>query len=283
MTDRVGSSGVAPPLAEWRKLSAFARRDFLVAWSYRAAFVSDIGGLVLQTVLFALVGRLIRDDALPAYGADRSSYLAFVAVGLVVGGLLQLGMTKLVSVIRHEQLIGTMEPLLATPTHTTTIQLGVVIYDLIYIPIRTALFLIIVQEVFAVTFAWEQLGPALLILLGLTLFAWGIGLIGAAGVMTFRRGARSVGTAAGLLGFGSGVYVPLTVFPAWFQQLAEHNPIAVGLEGLRQALLGGAGWDRTLDVVVMLIPTAVLSISVGSVLFNLAGRRERQRGTLGHY
>ena len=58
---------------ELRKLPAFVRRDFLVAWSYRLPFVGDWIGLALQAFMFYFVGLMVDPSKLPTLrrGADH--------------------------------------------------------------------------------------------------------------------------------------------------------------------------------------------------------------------
>ena len=55
---------------------------------------------------------------------------------------LHVGLVRVGTAVRGEQLMGTLESVLMTPTATGTIQLGSVVFDLIYVPLRTALFLV---------------------------------------------------------------------------------------------------------------------------------------------
>jgi hypothetical protein len=65
------AASAAPRVAgtEVAKLRAFIRRDFLIAWSYRVAFVSDLAGLGIQMVLFAYIGKIVAEGQLPTYGS----------------------------------------------------------------------------------------------------------------------------------------------------------------------------------------------------------------------
>ena len=103
-------------LRELQKLSAFARRDFLFAWSYRTAFFSDWIGLGVQAVLLSFVGRLAKDSAVPSYNGQQATYMAFAMIGVAIGVFLQLGLDQIATGMRQEQLMGTLEPLLLTPT-----------------------------------------------------------------------------------------------------------------------------------------------------------------------
>lgn len=265
------------------KLPAFLRRDFLIAWSYRVAFVSDALTLVVQALLFYVVGLMVDPAKLPAFGGSRPTYLEFVAIGIALGAFLQLALGRVASGVRDEQLQGTLESLLMTPTALGTIQLGSAFYDLLYVPIRTALFLGIVSIGFGLEFDATGIGPAAAILLLFLPFAWGLGLLAGAATLTFRRGGTGIGLTVTVLFLGSGAFFPLELLPHWVTSVAELNPMAVAISGMRDALLGGKGWSAVGDDLLVLLPVAAASLAAGFYAFRLALRRERRRGTLGVY
>ncbi|MGH8900628.1 MAG: ABC transporter permease [Egibacteraceae bacterium] len=275
-----GRQGLRGELA---KLAAFGRRDLLVAWSYRLSFVADLVALFGQAVMFGFISKLVDPSVMPDYGGRPTSFVAFVIVGLTVGVFVHLGWNKIVAAIRNEQLMGTLESMFLTPTRTMTIQLGLVIYDLVYIPLRTVVFLAVVSAVFGVAFDLSGLGPAVAVLMGFIPWVWGVGIASAAGVVTFRRGANLIGFSAMFLNLGSGVFFPLELLPGWARALARVNPIAIATESIRQALLGGAGWAQAWSALALLVPMSSAALVVGAWAFNLALRRERRLGTLGQY
>jgi ABC-2 type transport system permease protein len=278
---RRGALGVAAQ--ELAKLPAFARRDLLIAWSYRVGFFSDIGNLVAQMLVFYFIGQLINASELPTYGGAPVTYLEFVTLGIVLNVFVQVALNRTSEALRTEQMTGTLEALLTTPTATPTIQLGSAVFDLLYMPLRTAVFLTFM--VFAVGLDLHASGvlPALALMLAFLPFVWGIGMGAAAAILTFRRGSGALGIGVLLLGLASGAFFPLSLLPDWIATLAEYNPLAIAIEGLRETLLGGAGWSGLGRDLAALLGCSVLSILGGSVLFKLALRRERRRGTLGLY
>jgi ABC-2 type transport system permease protein len=268
---------------ELAKLPAFVRRDFLTAISYRAAFVGDAVALASQLVLFYFVGQMVDESVLPSYGGTQASYLEFVVIGIAVGAFVEIGLSRIATVVRGEQLMGTLESLLVTPTATATIQIGSVAYDLVYVPLRTALFLGFTVAIFGLDFHVDGLLPSIAGLLVFVPFVWGLGLVGAAVVFTFRRGGGIVGLFATLLALGSGAYFPVTLLPGWAEPLAERNPVAITLEGMRAALIGGEGWPGFgQDVLVVAVSSLALTI-VGVFALRWALSRERARGTMGLY
>lgn len=270
-------------LDELAKLPAFLRRDLLVAWSYRLAFVSEWGSLLLQALTFYFIGKLVTPSAVPSYGGEPATYMEFVAVGIALTAFVQLALTRVGTGLRSEQVYGTLESLLSTPTSTMTIQLGTVFYDLLYIPIRTALFLAFAALAFGLHFDLDGILPALVVLLAFIPFVWGLGVANAGFLLTFRRGGGVSGFVVTVLALFSGAFFPLDVLPGWLQSAAELNPIAVAIEGMREPLLGGSGWSGVGADLLVLLPLAAVSLALGIAAFRLALRREKRRGSLGLY
>jgi ABC-2 type transport system permease protein len=206
-----------------------------------------------------------------------------VVVGIALGVFLQLGIHEVVGAIRQEQLMGTLESLLSTPTAPTTIQLGSVVYQLIYIPVRTAIFLVVVAEVFGLNFHASGLLPSALILFVFVGFVWGVGVASAAGILTYRRGAGALALGVGLLTLASAAYFPLDVFPDWLATIARLNPVTVAIEGMREALIGGSGWDGIGWRMAVLVPASLAALTIGVAAFRRALRREQRLGTIGLY
>ena len=268
---------------EVAKLPAFLRRDFVTAVSYRVYFVSDILGLFSQALLFYFISEMVDAGELPSYGGSPTTYLEFVVVGVAVGVFVQFALTRVAAALRQEQLQGTLEAMLATPTAPGTIQLGSVMFDLVYMPVRTIVFLAVMTAAFGLDFEASGVAPATLVLLAFIPFVWGLGVLSAAVILVVRRGAGVAAIAGGLLALLSGAYFPLSLLPPWLQEVAEWNPIAIALEDMRSALLGGANWGETGSDLLVLVSFSVVSLLVGLAAFRLALRHERARGTLGVY
>lgn len=267
---------------ELRKLAAFFRRDLLVSFSYRLAFVTDWVNLLVQVVVLGLVGRLIPSSALPRFGGQSVSYLEFVTVGIAIGSFVQLGMQRVTSGVRSEQLMGTLEAILSTPTNLLTVQVGWVIYDVVYVPLRTIVFLLAMRIVGGVELSAAGVLPALVVLACFIPFVWGLGVLNAAGSMTFRRGT-GLGLLGTLLTVSSGAYFPLTVLPSWLQVVAAWNPVAIAVSAMRAALLGSGDRAEVVRAVAVLLPAALVTLVGGVAAFRVALRRERKRGTVGLY
>jgi ABC-2 type transport system permease protein len=275
--------GISVVLGELRKIAAFVRRDFLVAWSYRLSFFTEIAAMLFQTLTFYFLAQIIDPGALPTYGGSQVTYMQFVAVGIALTTFIAIALSQVALAVRTEQMIGTLESILVTPTAPATVQVGSIAYPLLFIPIRIGIFFGLMVAIFGLALEWGSLGPALAVLLSFVPFVWGLGLVSAAMILTYKRGTGGVGLAAGVLTLLSGAYFPLTVLPEWAQHVAYLNPLALANEGVRDTLLGGGGWAAVAPELLILSALSVVSLAVGIVAFRKALVRERRVGTLGLY
>jgi ABC-2 type transport system permease protein len=269
--------------AEAAKLPAFVRRDWKIALSYRAVFLADLAGLATQVIVFFFVAKLVDPGKLPVYGGTVPSYLAFVVIGLVVNLTAGVLLYTVANSLRQEQLMGTFEALLSTPTSGATVQIGSVAYTLIIVPIRAAILLTAIGLLFGLDLHLSGVLPALAILICFLPFTWGLGLISAGLVVTFRRGSNATGMLVTLLGLISGAVFPIALLPAFLRTVAEWNPFAISIDGVRSALIGGTGWGDAGADLLRLTPLSIAGLTLGVLCFRWAVARERRRGTLGMY
>ncbi len=270
-------------VAETQKISAFLRRDLLIMLSYRAAFVGDLFAIAVQALTFGFIAKLVDPSALPTYNGVQAGYFEFVMIGVVIATVSGLMLQKVSMAIRQEQMIGTLEALLVTPTHPTTVQAGSAAFDLLFVPVRMTVLLLVVSLTLGLDFQADGVLPSLVLLMCFVPFVWGLGLIAAGAVVTFRRGGGVIGIAMAGLGLASGAFFPLALLPGWVQTIAEANPVAIAIEGIREALIGGTGWSGIGASVLILVPLSAVSVFAGVLAFRAALAREYRNGTLGLY
>jgi ABC-2 type transport system permease protein len=275
-----GTYGPALP-AEAGRVAAFVRRDLMILLSHRAGFAADLLRLCAHVLLFGLIGRLVDPALLPSYGGEPTGYLEFVAVGVLLSLVFGLLLERAAAAIRTEQTAGTLEALLVTPLRTFTLQAGSVAFDALQVPLRMGLFLALIAVAAGLELEASGTLPSIAVLCAFLPFVWGLGLIGAGAIVTFRRGTAVTAIAGMALGLASGAYFPLTLVPDRLATILSWNPMAITLEAMRDALIGGEGWDAIGPEVLVMVPMSVLTLVVGGVACGAALARERRRGTLG--
>jgi ABC-2 type transport system permease protein len=270
-------------VAEVAKLAAFLRRDLRIMLSYRMAAIGGLLAVFAQALAFSFIGKLVDPARLPTFGGERATYMEFVTIGIALNMIVALMLHQLAMAIRTEQMIGTLESLLVAPTRVFTIQAGSAAFELLYVPLRIGLFLGLIGILFGLNFHASGIMPSIVVLVGFVPFLWGLGLVSAAAILTFRRGAGALTVGGAMLGLVSGAFFPLVLLPAWLQTIANANPLAIAIQGVRDALIGGLGWTSVADELLRLIPLSLAAVLVGLMAFRLALKRERRLGTLGLY
>ena len=103
-------------VAETRKVSAFMRRDPLsVCRTAPRSWATSLRSAI-QAAIFGFVAQFVDPSSLPSYGGEQASYFEFVMIGVIIATVSGLLLSRVATAIRQEQMIGTLESLLVTPT-----------------------------------------------------------------------------------------------------------------------------------------------------------------------
>lgn len=261
---------------------AFLRRDLRLQFSYRFAFLLQIGGIFFNLLVFYFLSMLVGPTAVPyleSYGGD---YFSFVLIGLAFSGYFGVGLQGFAGTIREAQTTGTLEAMLLTPTRLSTVVLASSIYDYGFVTFQVLVYLIMGVALFGVEINGNL--PAALVILVLTIITMtAIGIIAASFIMVLKRGDpvtwlfNSLGL---LLG---GVYYPVSLMPQWLQTLAWLLPITYALDGMRQALLMNASFQDLMPNIVALVVFSVVLVPASLYIFRRAVQRAKVDGSLAHF
>ena len=107
-----------------------------------------------------------------------------------------------------------------------------------------------------------------------------IGIVLAAFVVVFKRGANLSWVIALALGLAGGAYFPISVLPAWLQIASDALPTRHIFDGTRAALFEGGGW-----IYEALALAAFSAVCLPLALWIFAGALEaaKRRGSLAEY
>jgi ABC-2 type transport system permease protein len=263
-------------------LLAFLRRDFLIEISYRTSFVLQALSILFSVLIWYFVSRVV--SAPPTTpGLEGVDYFAYVLLGLALLHYLSSALASFGNKIRGEQMTGTLEAMLVTPTSIGTIVVGSSLWEFVLTSVKVIAYLVVGRVFFGVIIHVDKLIPALVVI-ALTVLAFsGIGVLSAAFVLYLKRGdpiTYLVASGSALLG---GVFYPPEDMPAWLGGWSHLLPITYALRALRRALLRGAGMSELWpDIRALLLFVAVL-LPLGIVAFRIAVRKARQEGSLVQY
>ena len=256
---------------------AFLRRDLQVALSYRVPFVLEFAAIAFTVLTYTFVSKLISPDRVPG------GYFAFVLLGMTVAAFMDAGVSVLGANLRQEQVQGTLEALLASGVPVSGLASGMAAYPLVQSTWTAAIYLAIGWIAGARAGAeadWPLAFAA--VLLGAVSFV-GIGLIGAALVLLFRRAAAATGWMVAVLSLAGGEFFPPGLLPGWFRTLSVLSPFTQTLRLTRAALLESAGWASSAGRLGLLAAMALVWVGLGVWALTFGLHRARRTGSLSQY
>jgi len=263
---------------------AFVRRELATYLSYRAKLALGLASLLFSLVMFSFVGKVVATAGsgfVERYGMDYTSY---AIVGIFVHSLASSGLHSFRSVVRREQLQGTLELLLTTRLPSSVLVALAGVGELSITVVGGAALMLGAAGLVGID---VPLSRELLLAFALySCVMCGAGLASAGVVIVVKEGepvSWAVGGLAGLLG---GVYFPVDMLPEWLQAVGRAVPTSHALVLARYGADAGArapGGSGAGGSLAFLAATAAISIVVGFVVLEWGCRRARRDGTLAHY
>jgi ABC-2 type transport system permease protein len=262
-----------------RAILALIRRDFQIRRSYRVAFVLDLGLGFLNLLIYFFISRTFVDAQTEQLGG-APSYFAFALVGIALTSVIQAAATEVSTVLRQEQLTGTLEALVTQPISPAQLVLGLAALPSIYAMLRVALYLAIAALWLDVDFGQASWGGFLAVLTATAAAMVGIGILSCAVVLLVKRGEIIVGMVIFGMGLLGGAFFPVSVLPGWVEILGRVVPTRFAFDGARSAIFTGGDWS---DDVAFLLLFAALVVPLSLLLFRQALAAARRTGSLGQY
>lgn len=265
-----------------RKIAAFFFRDFAIARGYRGALVLETLEALFGVATFFYLSRFVESPELERALPTGTNYFAFALVGFAFFDYQSVALSAFDASIEEARQNRTLEALLVTQTPLPVILAGSAVYPFLVMALRTCVYL-----------AWGALffgfappaanWPAAIVVLGASVLAFaGLGILSASYSVLFRRGNPAKWVVLGLSGLVAGLMYPVSVLPHVLQMLARLIPVTYSLEGMRAAVLAGAGWSEIWPSVAALLVFAAVLLPVSFAVFAWALRRTKITGTLTH-
>lgn len=218
--------------------------------------------------------------SLEIYGGD---YFSFVLIGIAFTTYLWTGLDSFSASIRNQQMMGTLEAMLVTPTKISHIILFSSLWNFIFASIKVIFYLLIGAFFFNVNMDNANLIAAFIVLVITIICFSSLGIISASFIMIFKQGNPmnwALSTASGLLG---GVFYPVTILPDWLQNFSRILPITYSLRAMRHALLQGYSLEAlSMDIFILIIISITL-LPISILSFRYAVKKVKIDGSLTQY
>ena len=266
-----------------KKAWAFVLRDVRIDASYKMSFVMQALGIFFTVVTFYFLARLVDGGNVAALGKFGGGYFTFVLIGIALSNYLTVATRAYADRLREAQVTGTLEMMLMTPTPVGQIIAFSSIYDFLFASVRVVLYLLVGAAFFGLD-ATHANWAAAAVFLGLSVLTFSsLGILSASFILVFKRGdplTMIYGVMSYLFG---GVYYPVDLLPDWLRGLSMLLPITWALDGMRMALMKGAGLAENAQKIWVLLAFSAVLWPVSIWTFSWAVRKAKSDGSLGKF
>ncbi len=266
-----------------RKLLVFFQRDLAIENSYRVAFVFQLFETLFAVTSFYYLSHFVESPELTKALPAGNTYFAFALVGVAFLDYMSVSMNTFDETIDAARRNGTLEAMLVTDTSVPVILSGSAVFPFVMSALRTAVYLIWGLALFGFPGGNANWLGAIVVLAASILAFAGLGILSAGYLLIFMRGNPAKWLLLGLSGVLGGMMYPVSVLPHWLQNISRLLPVTYSLEGLRAAILNGAGMGELWHSIRVLLLFAAVLLPVSSVVFSWALRRTKTTGTLSHF
>ncbi|BDC18461.1 ABC transporter permease [Acidianus sp. HS-5] len=254
-------------------------RGFKVWSSYRTQVILTVLSWTLPVFTYYFVGTSLGNKVVE--GIHVPDYTSFFVIGLAFQGYVSSVITTISQRIRNEQLYGTIEYYVLSKSGVLSFLVYSALWGFTVNTINAAIILT-VGHLLGVIYEINLLSTLLLAIL-LISSTLGIAFMSAAFTMIIKQGnpiSFFFSTFTTLLG---GVVFPVTIMPTQISYISYALPLTWALNGLRNSMLYGYSIFQVMRCVEILLMFNIILIPLGLLLYSLAFRKAREKGTLGEY
>ena len=212
---------------------------------------------------------------------DVNEVTTILLVGAVVWAYLGIIFEILTETVAWERWEGTIEYTFMAPLSRPIHLFGMGLFAIAYGVIRAVLLFAVVALFFSLQLSNANFAAALVVLIVASISFIGIGMMTAVlPLISPEKGTQLGFVAQGILLVVSGVYYPVSVLPEWMQWLAKISPATYALDGIRDAIINGAGISAMWPNIWPLIIIGVVSVPLGLEVFRRGERYAKRHGKL---
>jgi ABC-2 type transport system permease protein len=210
---------------------------------------------------------------------DRTTTI--LLIGAVIWAYLGIIFEILTETVAWERWEGTIEYTFMAPLARPVHLAGMGLFSVAYGVVRAVFLFGIVAAMFGLQLPQANFLSAVVVLAIASISFVGIGMMTAVlPLISPEKGVQLGFIAQGVLLVVSGVYYPVDVLPGWMQALAVISPATYALDGIRAAILDGAGVSAVWHDIWPLIVIGVVAVPLGLEVFRRGERHAKRHGKL---
>jgi ABC-2 type transport system permease protein len=212
---------------------------------------------------------------------DVNRVTTSLLIGAVIWAYLGIIFEFLTETVAWERWEGTIEYTFMAPLSRSMHLAGQGVFAILYGLVRAVLLFVVVALFFDLALPDADFVAALVVIVVASISFIGIGMMTSVmPLISPEKGMQLGFIAQGMLLVVSGVYYPVDVLPTWMEWLSKISPATYALDGVRDAILEGAGVSTMWDEIWPLLIIGVVSIPLGLWVFRRGENYAKRHGKL---
>jgi ABC-2 type transport system permease protein len=212
---------------------------------------------------------------------DVERTTTILLIGAVIWAYLGIIFEILTETVAWERWEGTIEYTFMAPLARPVHLAGMGIFAVVYGVVRAVFLFGIVAALFDLQLPEANFWSAVVVLAIASVSFVGIGMMTAVlPLISPEKGVQLGFIAQGILLVVSGVYYPVDVLPGWMQAVAVISPATYALDGIRAAILDGAGVGAVWHDIWPLAVIGAIAVPLGLEVFRRGERYAKRHGKL---
>lgn len=271
-----------------RAFGAAVRREFRTIRRYPMLVLGSFFWPILLPANYVLLGRVYSggDERALAAFAERSGtteIAGFVFVGFAIYMWLSIFLWGPGTALRQEQLRGTLEAVLLTPSSRLVVLFGPPIAHLWPVLFQFGVMALALRSLFGVEFGWDAVARSVVVIIVGVPSMYAIASLFSAAVLKFGEIGPAVQFVRGGLVLLAGITYPLAMLPDWARTAAAALPPTYIVDDVRRVLLSGAPLVAVATDLAILVALAAILAALAVVLYRWVERDARRTGALSSY
>jgi ABC-2 type transport system permease protein len=259
----------------------FVQRNYFLTKRYFMWEIVWIVYITANAMAITFIGAGIEAISGGETRVDTGFLMTYLMVGALIWSYLSVLFDVLSETVSWERWEGTIEYTFMSPSSRVTHLLGMGIYAVVYGMVQIAIMFGVVCAFFELDLSEANYQGALLVLAVCSVSLVGFGIVAAVlPLLSPEKGQQVSYIVSSLLLLVSGVYYPVEVLPGWMQAIAWFSPVTYALEGIRGALLEGAGPAELWGSIWPLLIMGVVFVPLGCYVFHRGERYAKRTGKL---
>jgi ABC-2 type transport system permease protein len=241
-----------------------------VVWFFYA-LVNGLAVLFIATATERITGQAV----------DTRGLLLYLLIGTMLWNYLSDVFSNIAETVTWERWEGTIEYTLMAPVSRLMHMVGSCAYAVTHGALRAGIVFGVVVLIFGVDLSRANLWTAALVIAVGSASVIGLAIIVAILPLLFtERGAQMTFVMNSGLLLISGVYYPTDILPWWLRFLSPFSPMTYVLNGVRHAIIEGAGPGAVTWELLVLTGMGLALIPGGMFAFGIAERYAKKTGRL---